>query len=398
MGGMNIELNFPTQFGRWATDSGRTLEPAEGVKDTGWQIDDVPPARWMNWLHNLTYQWQQKAGATVLNNWRKGTDISAGEFGVFNPSVGYWLGTNSVSTATYYSTDGWTWAAGNALSAACDVKLAIDTSNYIAVVNSNQDLNYSADAGITAWTTVASATIGGAGNIQRVATKYPDSDFLILMRNSSGTINTRIASSGVAGSWAAATTDPIPAGSSDTLWDLVYTGSSNTWLALFSDSSGPTTTLSISTDDGDTWSNTDISSAIGGTRGFGMDYHRESGRLIVCGDAGDELWYSDDLGTTWTQSTVDFKGLSTPTNDLREVRYLGGNMWAVVLVSWIVSSAGATETLLVSLDDGETWGVPDVFGIDITGGTGSIKQISSDGRKVTLFGTSGTNIHSLSTI
>lgn len=47
----------PTKVARWATDGGTTVEPAAGEKNTGWAIVNKPPARFMNWLHNVAYQW-----------------------------------------------------------------------------------------------------------------------------------------------------------------------------------------------------------------------------------------------------------------------------------------------------------------------------------------------------
>ncbi len=45
----------PTKVARWATDGGRTLEPASGEKDVGWEVAKKAPARFMNWLQNVAY-------------------------------------------------------------------------------------------------------------------------------------------------------------------------------------------------------------------------------------------------------------------------------------------------------------------------------------------------------
>ena len=47
----------PVRTARWATDGGATLEPSGGEKDTGWVVDDKPPARHMNFLQNTAFQW-----------------------------------------------------------------------------------------------------------------------------------------------------------------------------------------------------------------------------------------------------------------------------------------------------------------------------------------------------
>ena len=47
----------PTKVAEWATDANRTLEPTAGEKGTGWVLGERPPARHMNWLQNVVYQW-----------------------------------------------------------------------------------------------------------------------------------------------------------------------------------------------------------------------------------------------------------------------------------------------------------------------------------------------------
>lgn len=47
----------PNRTARWATDGGTTLEPNSGEKDTGWITDEKPPARHMNFLQNMAFQW-----------------------------------------------------------------------------------------------------------------------------------------------------------------------------------------------------------------------------------------------------------------------------------------------------------------------------------------------------
>lgn len=47
----------PNKTARWATDGGTTLEPLSGEKDTGWVVEEKPPARHMNFLQNIAFQW-----------------------------------------------------------------------------------------------------------------------------------------------------------------------------------------------------------------------------------------------------------------------------------------------------------------------------------------------------
>lgn len=47
----------PTSLPRWGDVSGVIVEPSSGKKDAGWAVDERPPAQYMMWLQNLTYQW-----------------------------------------------------------------------------------------------------------------------------------------------------------------------------------------------------------------------------------------------------------------------------------------------------------------------------------------------------
>jgi hypothetical protein len=47
----------PTSLPTWATTAGTTVEPSAGQKAAGWTAGTRPPARWMNWLLNVLYQW-----------------------------------------------------------------------------------------------------------------------------------------------------------------------------------------------------------------------------------------------------------------------------------------------------------------------------------------------------
>ena len=74
----------PTKVARWATDGGRTLEPAAGEKNVGWEVSKKPPARFMNWLHWVAYSWfnwlneRMFDGATAADLEVTGVDAGAG--------------------------------------------------------------------------------------------------------------------------------------------------------------------------------------------------------------------------------------------------------------------------------------------------------------------------------
>ena len=47
----------PTKLPEWATTGGTTSEPSAGQKAAGWTVATRPPARRMNWILNIIYQW-----------------------------------------------------------------------------------------------------------------------------------------------------------------------------------------------------------------------------------------------------------------------------------------------------------------------------------------------------
>lgn len=87
----------PVELPRWATDAGRVVEPSSGEKDVGWQEGFRPPARKMNWLHNITYQWAAYVEDSIVgmltSNWTRRTagkvvtlqNVAYGQDGSGNP-------------------------------------------------------------------------------------------------------------------------------------------------------------------------------------------------------------------------------------------------------------------------------------------------------------------------
>ena len=53
---MAMTYDKPTLIPRWA-DTGTKAEPDEAKKDTGWIVDERPPAQWENWKSNLIGSW-----------------------------------------------------------------------------------------------------------------------------------------------------------------------------------------------------------------------------------------------------------------------------------------------------------------------------------------------------
>ncbi len=47
----------PTSTPRWADVGGSIVDPPSGTKDVGWLVGQKPPAQYLNWWKNLSYQW-----------------------------------------------------------------------------------------------------------------------------------------------------------------------------------------------------------------------------------------------------------------------------------------------------------------------------------------------------
>lgn len=392
-------LDVPDSLPRWATNGTYVDEPTSGDKDNGFLPGVKPPAKWWNWLLNLNYEWAKRIMRTVLMNWWEETAISADdvESAIFHPGIGSWIvGMDATAPFGFTSIDGHTWTAfSNTIGAAARLEfIGIDTSNYI-LGNTSNDIKYSADAGATAWSTIADATIGGAGILERICTKYPSADFAIVARNNAGAVELRIASTGITGSWVAPSTPPpsVPAGSG--ISSLIYIADT-TWLLLTTRSNnGEDARLYKSLDDGDTWVRVNGLSFSAGDYGpTHMAYDENSGRLVTSGGTADispeeEFSYSDDLGDTWTVATVDRKGMGSDDAALR-IYNCGGGSWIAANPSIATSEA---DGLFASTDNAENWQIADLHGA--TGA--ATHKFACDGRKVIFCGDAGFNAYSLGT-
>lgn len=52
-------------FPEWASDLTNVVEPAQGQKDTGWVLDQVPPSQTENWIQNTTFNWVEYYDSTI---------------------------------------------------------------------------------------------------------------------------------------------------------------------------------------------------------------------------------------------------------------------------------------------------------------------------------------------
>lgn len=79
----------PTEYTVWASDETQVVEPAGGLKATGWTPGDAPPAQYFNWLFWLNDQWiqwldQENQANTAEINHRAIADAAARPFSTGN--------------------------------------------------------------------------------------------------------------------------------------------------------------------------------------------------------------------------------------------------------------------------------------------------------------------------
>lgn len=320
MATMRHKLNFPGKLPRWATDAARTLEPAEGLKDTGWADSNKPPARIMNWLQNTAWSWLKTVAATSVSNWWRSsgsqfsTDAPRGIF--YHPACGvagatgprwvvtaYDFGTGRVRI--YGSLDGFNWTNYGLIGTGFVAQhaIGIDRTRFIFVCDSGDEVWYSL-TGQAVWT----EDTGFNGTAPKaLCTKYPDSDFIVV-----GGTNIRFAVGGVGMPWSTPSTPP----SLGADWiSAVIRVADTTWIA-FSETDGKGY---ISIDDCDNWAALPIhpSDVVAGLRIFSSDFDDTTSTICVIGNLTPSLvqhvLYSRDLGSTWTEGVIHGHEISHPT-------------------------------------------------------------------------------------
>lgn len=404
MSSMWTTLSIPTRIPVWATNSGRVLDPDDTssftnptVKEQGWEINRRPPARVMNWLQNLFYLWAESQQGHILCNWTAGGSTGASTNAmIYYPVKNRFLATQASSTNTYYSDDeGTTWTAGTALAANSVPDVIGIDKGYIITGNNNNDLQYSTD-GVAAWSTVTSATIGGSGSLQYLCTKYPLDDYIMVAR---GTSNADMRySSSITGTWAGSSLGNPANTRPHTL--LYLTGS--TWACFVrndNSNEGELAKVYISTNDGVNWSATSQifpTGSVGALNLEQMAYNPNTGRLIVAGrknllasPADGVLYYSDDLGTTWTLATINNNRPNTSSyNLLKCIYYCGGTSWMATLFGY--ADSATNNVIYVSTDDGINWFPGGLTGLGFTGAsTDTIDWVAGSEQQMVMIGRAG---------
>lgn len=395
-------IGYPTQQPKWATTAANRSEPSESDKAAGHAQGQASPAYEENWRAYLVYLWTQKTPAANLMNWKANVAPATWNVysAIYHPEIGIWVVSGNDPNSRY-SYDGYAWSAGGLIDSggyAAYRFQAIDELYYIMASDGTaDDLKYTSDP-TGAWSTIVSATIGGSGNMTVIATKYPTSRMCILSRNSGGSMAVRIASTTILGTWTGPTTPPpsVPTGA---FGKALFWASGTTWLLLVNTPSADYANMKLykSLDDGDTWANVSGAAApwaSGDDAARHAAYNPDTGRIVAVGAYLDTVQkarcvYSDDLGDTWTVSTIN-----TPDafidGSLDQVYYCGGNAWAAL---WDNYDAPSKRTILISTDDGVNWYEADMDNAGL--GTNDLTVMACDGRRMLAIGTNGAAVKSM---
>lgn len=338
---MQTALNIPVDFS-WATSANRTITPATAgiVPATGWDFTQKPPARLMNYIHNLQGEWGDsnviRAVANVssmLKDWVGGGANTVNNI-LFNGAAAYrrWVVTEPATNATHVSFDGFTWVAAGAMGAAPVTNCSIVTDTDGFIVGSAANLYWSDDAAV--WTAAGGV---GADYVSNIGT----SDFFLVSKGA--TLQRWL--TGIAGgatapsstSWAASNISGI-GGDTSSIWALV-------------DAAG---NCHRSTDAGDNWAQTAQGPVDAIATFVPVDLDYEDSTIVSVGATGaavPQIGYSLDNGATWSAATLGGGGYSTGV--FTSVKALGNDRWVAVGAN--LSRSGATTDYFYSVDDGMTW-------------------------------------------
>lgn len=375
---------------RWATDSGRILEPDEASKDAGWQQGARPPARHMNWLQHRGYAWHRAALAGALSQWQRLGSALAGivpDFVVHHPNPGsggpgYLCGDQG----TFRTSLGRQWVACTAIGAVDVGGADIDTSN-ILLGASDGNIYYTNTVfpGGGSWSNKAAGLSAGA--VFGLATKYPSGDALICTGNNG---SVRLKPDGIAGAGAFSSPTTPPTTSDPIRIVMWVTGS--TWRCY--DQSG---LVFESTDDGDTW-NQIGTAAVGGLTVRAGTMCPHTGAMVMGNGAGaapasGPIYYSHDDGATWAAATMEpqqITGNGPNSGDFAAIKSVGAG--AFVAVHDAADSGSAQAQNYYSVDGGRTWRlwwVPEDIGYAYT-----FLAMASDGAEILAVGVdnSGTDM------
>jgi len=368
-------LNLPVDFS-WATNTGKTITPAAAsvTPADGWDFSERPPARLMNYIHNIQGSLGQNVIvhaianiSSTLKDW-----VGGGANGVnnilYNGAAAHrrWVVTEPATNATHVSFDGFTWVAAGAMGAAPVANCSIITDTDGFIVGSAANLYWSDDAAV--WTAAGGV---GADFIANVGT----SDRFMVSKNA--TLYRWL--TGIAGGATAPTT---PAGGvfPGNIWGIGG-DTANNWALV--DVNGDCYT---STDGGDVWTQTAQGPVDAIATFVPVDLDYEDGTIVSVGATGagvPQIGYSLDDGVTWAAAT--FGGGGYTTGVFTSVKALGNGRW--VAVGSNLARAGATSDYFYSIDDGVTW-YPGMYTLGSTATT-TLEHVWCNGGRIAAAGGGG---------
>lgn len=323
----------------WATNANRTLHPDDTAGDPipittgdGWQENTRPPARIMNYLQNNFSVWLQRLVTIPFCNFLASDRVGTADLDALCYDGSYFITVSG--TNAYKGKYGANWFATGSLTSAANAGAFCISDTYSAIVGTANGLEYLSGS---SWTQVLNATIGGgfAGG----AIGLDSNGDRTIAFDINGV--TRIAPTGVNGSWVAPTTPPSLGGTPSTKGRVLHVGGTK-WFAVRR--AATTQHLALSEDDGDTW----VSKTLPAYTSADVDtiaYDPGTGRLVSRGTGGVGVAaanYSDDDGATWT-------GCVGAPGQGDDIYSCGGNIWIAT------SQSTTTASLYISTDNAENW-------------------------------------------
>jgi hypothetical protein len=295
----------PTKLPQWATNAGRTLEPSLGEKQVGWEVAKKPPARFMNWLQNNTYEWLQYlndvAIALSTQNWTERANAKN-------------VALSGVVHGVHGGSGADTWVAVGALDGAdAYILTSIDRgANWIEQANAkNVTLNGVAHDGAGLF-----VAVGAADGV----------DAYILTSTDGGA------------TWAERANPK-----NFTLYDVAYDGSG---LFVAVGAADGADAYIITSPDGIVW--TERANPKNFTL-FGVA-HDQSGLWVAVGqrDGTDGYLITSSDGINWTEQSNPARNAGDHLYDI---------VWANGLSLWVAGGAGAAgnNDVIITSPDGSTW-------------------------------------------
>jgi hypothetical protein len=343
-------MDIPT-LPRWATTAGKTLEPAESKKDSGWNVNERPPARWWNWLLNQNYEYARRTLRLMMNPQPGAVLLATAPYDlIWSPVHGGWISIDA-SKINFLSVSGG-YSRGLPNLPITPIKKTACVHAGALLVGSVSGIMCS--TGPTAWTVQSTPN-----SVQHLATGFGYTNRVVTGASSMGglSIDTAPTYTGPFTPSPAPPVAPVPG---------IYIGAlihlaGNDYGCLLDNGD-----FFISYNDGATWSLAGTlldNYAVPGKFGA-IDFDADAQRLIAVGvgvSGNHSVQYSDDLGATWTMAAYPNLGAPTAGAEAVAVRYLGEGVW-IAGGAFSLATAETIVPFVASFDHGLTWTVLPVYG------------------------------------